>query len=86
MRTTMSEIIDLELTQAIERYMEMEPKFVFDAIKREWPEQLAALLVEFMFDIICGDGDGMADYVHIVREDGHNCYIVPIGSCELCDE
>jgi len=82
MRTPMSEILDLALTQAIERYMEMEPDIVYDAIAEEWPEQLAALLVEFFFNTGCCDCAGMTDFIHIPREHGDSNYIVPIGGCE----
>ena len=82
MRTPMSEIIDLALTQSIERYMEMESDAVYDAITREWPEQIAAILVEFFFNTGCCDCAGMTDFMQIPREHGTSNYIVPIGGCE----
>ena len=82
MRTTMSEIIDLALTQAIERYMEMESDAVSDAIAREWPEQTTTLLAEFFFKSHCANCGGMADLIQIERENGHGNYIVPLCGCE----
>ncbi|MEJ0061658.1 MAG: hypothetical protein WDO70_00255 [Alphaproteobacteria bacterium] len=78
----MSEIIDLTLTQAIERYMEMEPEAVHDAIVAEWPEQLAVILVEFFFKTTCGNCDGLPDFIQIPREQSDIYYIVPLCGCE----
>ncbi len=86
MRTPMSEILDLALTQAIERYMEMEPEAVYDAIVDEWPEQMAIILVEFFFKTTCGTCNGMPDFVQIPREHGDTMYIVPLCSCKWGDQ
>lgn len=82
----MSEIIDLALTQAIERYMEMDENAVYDAITSEWPEQIAALLVEFLFNTGCCHCTGMTDFLQIPREHGGSNYIVPIGGCKWAKE
>ena len=49
MRTPTTEVLDLALTQTIERYRDMDPDDVYDAIAAEWPEQMAILLIEFLF-------------------------------------
>lgn len=82
MRTPASELIDLALTQAIERYMEMEPDIVYDAIAKEWPDQMAALLAEFLFRATCGHCGGVPDFIEYRRENGFSNYIAPICDCE----
>ena len=82
MRNSMSEIIDLALTQAIECYAEMEPEAAYEAIVAEWNEQLAIMLVEFFFNTTCGNCAGMPDFIHLPREGGDTTYIVPICSCD----
>jgi hypothetical protein len=78
----MSEIIDLALTQAIERYMEMRPEAVADAIAAEWPEQIATLLAELMFKSPCASCGGMADLIQFERHNGDSNYIVPLCGCD----
>jgi len=85
MRTSMSKIIDLALTQALERYSEMSPEAAYAAIVREWPEQLAILLIEFFFKSTCGNCGGMPDFVQIPREQGDSDCMMLLCRCE-CDE
>ena len=85
MRTPMSEIIDLAFTQSIERYLEMEPETVYDAIVEEWPEQTAVILIEFLFKRTCNRCDGISDFVQVSRVGGNTTYIVPLCSCDWAD-
>lgn len=82
MRTPMSEILDLALTQAIEHYIEMEPELAYDAIVDEWPEQIAIILVEFLFRTTCGACNRGTDFVQVPRQQGDTMYIVPLCSCK----
>ncbi|MDR3560894.1 MAG: hypothetical protein P4N59_05575 [Negativicutes bacterium] len=82
MQTHLTEVFDLALTQAIERYIEMEPQAAHEAITREWPEQIAVLIAEFLFNSFCGDCGGMAHFVEIERENGHSNYFIPLCACE----
>lgn len=82
MRNSVSEIIDLALSQALERYMEMTPDAVSDAIAAEWPEQIAALLSEFIFNSHCTTCGGQPDFIEMERESGHCTYVVPLCGCE----
>jgi hypothetical protein len=82
MRTPMSEILDLTLTQALERYMEMESEAAYDAIVKEWPEQIAVMLVEFFFKSTCGNCAGIPEFIQVPREQGDTNFLVPICSCE----
>ncbi len=86
MQNPMLEIIDLSLTQAIERYIEMEPDKVYNAIADEWPEQLAAMLTEFFFRTTCSNCDGMPSFIQIPREQGDSNYLVPLCSCAFGEE
>jgi hypothetical protein len=83
MRTADSEIFDLALTQAIERYLDMEPNAVYDAIAEEWPEQIAVLLVEFFFKLTCGKCGDPNDFIEIERESGGGNYVAAICGCEI---
>ena len=82
MKSNMSEIIDLTVTQALERYLEMEPESAYNAIVNEWYEQMAVLLVEFFFKTSCGSCAGVPDFVQIPREHGDSDYIAPRCDCE----
>jgi len=84
MRNNVTEVLDLALTQAIERYAEMEPYDIQEAIATEWPEQLAVVLVEYMLKTTCGNCTGIPDFIQIERDtgDGHY-YLVPLCSCDL---
>ncbi len=70
MKSHMSETIDLILTQAIERCVEMAPEQAYNAIVSEWGEQMAAILTEFFFKTTCNNCDGMPDFIQIPREQG----------------
>jgi hypothetical protein len=82
MRTSVSELIDLALTQAIERYMEMERGAVSDAIAAEWPEQIAALLSEFIFNAHCANCGAAPDFIEMERDSGDCSYILPLCGCD----
>ena len=82
MRTPMSEIVDLDLTQSIERYLEMEPDEIRDAIVKEWPEQTAVLLEEFLFNTSCGNCGGVPDFIQKEREDSDSSHVAPVCSCK----
>jgi hypothetical protein len=82
MRTISTELIDLILTQAIERYSEMTSDEAYEAIASEWPEQTAALLEEFLFKTTCGNFTGMTDLIQIERDNGFGFYFSPICTCE----
>jgi hypothetical protein len=83
MRTSEIEIFDLAMTQAIERYLDMEPNAVYDAIAEEWPEQIAVLLVDFFFKVTCGKCGDLNDFIEVERENGGGNYIATICSCEI---
>jgi hypothetical protein len=83
MKTHETEITDLALSQAIERYMEMEPDKVYEAITREWHEQIAVLLVEFFFKATCGNCGGTNDFIEIERDNGNGNYVAAICGCEI---
>jgi hypothetical protein len=83
MRTPEIEILDLAVTQAIERYVDMEPNEVYDAIADEWPEQIAVLLVEFFFKATCGSCGGTNDFIEVERENGGGNYVAAICGCEV---
>ena len=57
MKNNDTEILDLALTQAIDKYMEMEPDEIYAAIIKDWHDQMAALLLAFFF--------GAADHSYI---------------------
>jgi hypothetical protein len=80
-----SEIVDLALTQAIERYAELERGHVLKLIPQEWPEQIAVLLVDFFFKTTCGNRVGMPELIAMERENGMNNYFIPACSCELAE-
>jgi hypothetical protein len=82
MKTPVLEMLDLALTQAIERYMEMEEDEVYEAIAAEWPEQIAVLLVEAFFKTTCGNCCGMTEFIQIARIQGDSTYFVPMCGCE----
>ncbi len=82
MKTPMSETIDLVLTQAIERYVDMSPEEAYNAIVTEWHEQMAAILIEFFFKTTCNNCDGMPDFIELPREQGGTHYVVPLCSCD----
>ena len=86
MRTNMSELIDLALTQAIERYMEMEPDAVYEAIAHEWPEQMAVILTEFMFRTTCGLHDETTTFIQVPRAQGGSTFLIPLCRCDWSDE
>ncbi len=81
-----AETLDLILTQAIERYIEMGADEAERAIEIEWHEQVAALLTEFLFKSRCDKCDGEMEFVEMSREDGDSNYIVPMCSCDWQDE
>jgi RNA polymerase subunit RPABC4/transcription elongation factor Spt4 len=82
MKTHESEIIDLALSQAIERYMEMKPECVHDAITSEWHEQIAVILTEFFFRAACPKCRSTHDFIEMERENGGGNYVVSICGCE----
>lgn len=82
MKSHAAEMFDLALTQAIERYVDIPQNEVWDAILDEWPEQIAVLLIEFLFKPICGECASPVDYVSIERESGHGNYMVPLCDCD----
>jgi hypothetical protein len=49
MKDREAEIFDLALTQAIDKYMEMEPDEIYRAIVMDWHDQMASLLLSFFF-------------------------------------
>ena len=42
------ELLELILTQSIERYVEMKPADAEKAIAQEWPQQIRTLLISFL--------------------------------------
>ncbi len=83
MRNSMSETVDLAITQAIECYMEMEPDAAYDAIIADWHEQLATILVEFFFKTRCSNCGSTPDFIEMPRENGDSNYIVPTCGCDM---
>lgn len=83
MKSHAAEMIDLALTQAIERYVDMPRNEVWDAILLEWPEQIAVLLVEFLFKPVCGECSEPGDFVSVERDSGHGNYMIPLCSCDI---
>ena len=83
MKTPETEMLDLALAQAIERYMAMEPNEAHDAIEDEWPEQIVVLLAEFFFKTACPDCGAGFDFIPIERENGNGAYLTPICACEI---
>jgi len=81
MRDTMSEIMDLALTQAIERYRDMRPGEAYQAIADEWPQQIAILLIEFFFKTTCGMDVEMPPLMFIERDNSNNPYAVLVCRC-----
>ncbi len=82
MRTLETEIIDLTLTQAIERYMEMETfDDAHEAIVEEWPEQIAVLLIEFLDNLHCGQCGKNFELLSLNRDNGDSHYIVFVCTC-----
>jgi hypothetical protein len=79
MKSLEVEILDLALTQAIERYLEMESLIAaHKAIRDEWPEQIAALLMEFVIRAMTGRRDGIPETIFAKRASGHSTYIALI--------
>jgi hypothetical protein len=83
MPTPDMEIIDLVLTQAIERYSEMDADVAEAAIFLEWPEQTAVLLKAFMLGHACYRCGGSPGLFHVQRRDFNNTYIKPLCVCEV---
>jgi hypothetical protein len=83
MKTSISEVLDLAITQAIERYIDMEPDDVCDAIVNEWPEQIAVLLIEFFIKATCSQCSSTNDFIEIERENGGGNYVAAICGCEI---
>ena len=82
MRNPQSEILDLALTQALDRYMEMEVTDVCEVIHKEWPEQIAILLTEFVLKTTCPNCGDITDFVQIERDNGGSTYVAPLCTCE----
>lgn len=77
MKSPTTEMIDLALTQALERYMEMDPSDVYEAIVHEWPEQTAALLTDFFYGNRGGTFGVQSGLIEIPRTSGGMTYYVP---------
>ena len=77
MRTLLSEleILDLTLTQAIDKYLEMEPDEICTAITTEWPEQIAVILTAFLFNTACVWPVRRPRPVYLQRKNGLSHYI-----------
>lgn len=68
-------IVDLALTQAIEQYIEMLPHEAYNAILRDWPEQIASLLFEFMFRAGGPTGYSTTNFKTTSLRDDNTAYI-----------
>ena len=75
--STLLLLFDLVLTQAIERYGEMQPQEIRKAIKTEWKDQTAVLLREFFFKSGSGGSKGLPELRHRARKDGNGIYLEP---------
>jgi len=83
MKNDMSKILDLALTQAIDHYRDMEPDEVHEAIAADWPEQIAVLLVEFLFKTCCGSCGHIMDFIHVERDEDDTTFIMGYCDCEV---
>jgi hypothetical protein len=68
------EIFDLFLTQAIERYADMNFEKASRAIAKEWPEQTAVLLTVFMSYNYCSSFNDGPRFVELERINGKSYY------------
>lgn len=82
MKSHAAEMLDLALTQAIERYVDMPQNEIWDVILEEWPEQIAVLLIELLFKPVCRECTSSVNYISIERESGHGNYIIPLCACD----
>jgi|GEM_PF-4430387 len=83
MKTYAVEVIDLALSQSIERYMEMKPDEIYDAIVSEWTEQIAVLLIGFFFKTGCGRCTCLPDIVPVKRDEHDSHFYVAFCNCHL---
>ena len=82
MKTPVIKIIDLVFTQALRTYREMEPKEACSTIAREWPEQTAALMKNFLFNGSCTNCGAAIDLIELPREDAVASYLSSLSSCD----
>jgi len=83
MKNHTSQILDLAITQAIEHYRDMEPEEAYNAIIADWPEQIAVLLIEFLFRTWCGACGELVDFIQIERDNDNTTFISAFCDCEI---
>ncbi len=81
MNDSTTELLDLILTQALERYVEMKPEDVEKAIKKEWPQQIGTLIRVFLHKTRCDKCNMQVRFTLLMKANGHSGYVAPICNC-----
>ena len=77
-----AELLELILTQSIERYLEMKPAEVDKAIMREWPQQIRTLLRVFLYKTMCDKCQTQVRFMLVMKSKGGGGYVAPICDCK----
>ncbi len=78
------EILELILTQSLERYLEMKPAETEKALLRDWPQQqqMRTLLRVFLSKTACDKCHTQVRFMLLMKSDGTGNYIAPICDCK----
>ena len=77
-----TELLELILTQSIERYIEMKPAEAEKAITREWPQQIRTLLRVFLHKTTCDKCQTSVRFMILMKGDGSGSYVSPVCNCK----
>ncbi|MGB9152205.1 MAG: hypothetical protein WCD70_03855 [Alphaproteobacteria bacterium] len=76
------ELLELILTQSIERYVEMKPADAEKAIAQEWPQQIRTLLRVFLHKTTCDKCQTSVRFMVLMKKDGNGVYVSPVCNCK----
>ena len=78
-----AELLELILTQSIERYLEMKPAEAEKAIMREWPQQqLRTLIRVFLHKTTCDKCHTQVRFMLLMKKNGSGGYVAPVCDCK----
>ena len=78
-----TEMVDLDLSDAMASYQHMDHDELYETIVNEWPEQIAMLLVEFFFKTTCSTCDAKLELLHVERSDNAGTFIMGFCDCDM---
>ena len=76
------ELLDLILSQAIERYLEMKPAHVEKALIREWPPQMRTLIRHFIDKSTCRKCHTHIRFMLNIEAGKDSGYVVRLCQCK----